>query len=222
MPITITREILYRTLRAVAPFMSKDETRPNLHAIGFEAGHNEHGRADLHVVATDGHTMIVARPIVAGHVVGPTARFTLPHARVESLIRALKPSKATGHRLHELIFPPDGTLLIKGWSPDDGWPYEEQAPIPSGPVAPPWRQVLPERAPVEPLKSGGRKVPGAFTLSPQYLARAGDAARLFGVEARSPRGLSLRVPASDLDAVRLDIDEPDTGSLTIVIMPMQP
>lgn len=197
--ITISRGNLYRTLRAVSAFMSEDPTRFHLNAVYLEADSGA-----LHVVATDGHTLAAARPDC--RVTGSPASALVRAEDVERLIKALKPAKATDHL--EVVVTLGTEITLSGPGAMNVAPVralDERFP--------PWRQVTPDAN-----VSGTGKGTPLIGVDPRYLARAGLAAKHFGADGG---GFRVSVPKGELDPIRLDISEPDTGSLCIIIMPMR-
>jgi hypothetical protein len=235
--ITITREALYRSLRAVEEFQCQDPTRFHLAGVHVEA-RSSGPRGELRLVATDGHTMAIAQPLCRVTADGTS---TLPSATVAKLIRALRPAKwNAGHEFATAVAA-SGHVTITGWTSAE-WDAEpgkaadkrrEEIAAVRGvaldPVKrtrdrdefPPWRAVVPEREAVDRSKKGAPPAPEYLCAAWQYVERAGAAARRFGIEISAPRGLLLRVPEDDLSPLRFDIAEPDTGDLTIVVMPMR-
>lgn len=199
---TITREVLYRSLRAVQDFMSADATRFHLCGVYLE----QDGNSGLSIVATDGHTMAIVRPIIK--VSGQNDPVIVKGEDVETLVKLIKPSKQNGH--HELTFTTaDKTFQVLGQDVQ----FERKG-IDS--QFPPWRAVVPEEG-----GKGTIKGPERVMLQATYVGRAAEAAKRLGVSPRSTKQMRIGWVASELDPVRMDIDEEDTGSLAMVIMPMR-
>jgi hypothetical protein len=199
--ITVTREILYRTLRAVMLFVCEDETRFHLTSVYFDCEGD-----GLRVVATDGHTMTIAYPIVRGKCY---TSLILRMEDAEALLKLLKYDKKNGHL--EIAISLGETFNVAG--ADIAF---ERKPLAEKYI--PWRAVVPERGD----KTGTIKsAPGVFGLSPAYVGRAGIAAKYFGWDPKSSKALEVTNLPSELEPLRLDIDVTDTGTLTMVIMPMR-
>lgn len=230
--IITTREILYRTLRAASLFMSQDDTRFHLCGVCVEVGEPVNlgggtARRPVHFTATDGHTIGDARPVC--RVEGPPIATTLGRASVDAMLKALRPSKLTAELEVALEVAASGAVTVVGAGLLGRLEYEPVRDPRSGETTkfPPWRQVAgePRAYPDLPPMGSRKKAPvgdgcDAFCISAAYLGRAALAAKHFGVEAGAARGFQISVPRHPRDIIRLDIDEPDTGSLTVVVAPM--
>jgi hypothetical protein len=222
-----TREVLYSALRAVQPFMSKDETRPHMDGVRIEFADGE-----CHLIASDGaalaHVQLV-RPI--GERAPSDGWGFLTAEQVQTAIKLVKP-KAADRAAEAKITIEDGAddpqssrprgdytqISIDGDQESRSFPRAETAARITSDLEtvssfPPWRQVTPPREHV--------KKPAAFVgIGSRQLERAGKACKAF-LPAGVDRGFVVRQPSSELEPVRLDTDHPDRGSLTIVIMPMR-
>lgn len=199
--ITVAREILYRTLRAVILFASEDKTRFHLNSVYFDTEGGE-----LKLVATDGHTMAIGYPICRGRG-GESLILRLEDA--EALLKVLKYDKKNGHLELEVSLGE----MIKVIGADIAF---ERNPLAE--KFPPWRAVVPERGD---RKGKTKSAPAVFGLAARYVERVGTASKYFGVRADSSKALEFTNLASDLDPMRMDIEEVDTGTLTMIIMPMR-
>lgn len=203
--IKVQKSVLFRALRAVSLFTSRDETRFHLCGVLFECSGD-----GVQLVATDGHTMGVARLSGAEWKSGPDYNrpptFILSAEGIDSLME-LKPRRGdTVDPVLELTVE-DGRLWIGSRSfalVDADFPR--------------WRLVMPER--VSKLSSDRTS---AIGINPLYLMRVGESCKLFagGVRAMDFPMLTISNPPGDLDPLRLDYSHESTGDLTIVIMPMR-
>jgi hypothetical protein len=203
-----TREILYSALRAVQPFMSKDETREHMNGVRIEFADGE-----CHLIATDGvalaHVKLV-RPV--GERAPSNLGFFLTSDRVKEAIAHVRPkAKERDQRVEVRIA--EGMAAVFQLRDANGSTDGLTFRLTKTSEFPPWRQVTPPREHV--------KKPTAFVgIGGWQLERAGKACKAFmptGVD----RGFVVRTPESELHPVRLDTDHPDRGSLTVVIMPMR-
>jgi hypothetical protein len=201
--ITISKLNLYRTLRSVALFQSKDETRAHLGGVQFE-GVSVGNR--LHVVATDGHTLIHAQPVTAS-VKLPTA-FWLNAGQVKTALAHLKCTTKT-----DMDITIAGSVKHSGQIVIDGLAF--QTALKCGMSFPPWRQVLPDK------QDSAGKGCALFGLNPGYLGRVSRACEYFtGSKDHGNRGLEIST-RDELGGVRFDYSQPDDGDLCAVVMPMR-
>ena len=208
--ITIQRGVLYRALRAVALFQCKDETRFHLSGVYFETSGRE-----LRLVATDGHTLVMAQPLATAR--GSDAGVILAAADVAALIKAIKPLKWC--ESHELVLALRTGVHVSGIARADEPPLTWEARGVDSKF-PPWRAVVPERV-ARPDRDTMLELPRLLGLDPRYLARAGEACVRFEEDPDHMRTLELAASADRYGPARFDYADPDTGDLCIVIMPMR-
>jgi hypothetical protein len=207
--VMIERAAFYAALKTVAMFQSTDELRERLSAVYFETINGQ-----LHIVATDGHTLAWAQPI--GKVAGPDASILLHSGHVKALLAALKPTRVNG--CNELTVAIGGSLKITG--PDIALERSMSSTLKASDF-PPYQTVVPEQT-----SPDHHNAVNVYGISPLWLERAGKAAIAWmgrgALRALSnDTGFTVTAPDEALSAMRLDMSTPDVGKLTLVLMPMR-
>jgi len=185
-------DILRRCLAALLPHTaSDDETRAYLDGVYFDG---------LQWVATDGHTMAKASPVLTK--IDAPGSAILPAELCKRIVTLCKGKIVRGITITVVkndVSITNGTDTISGKSVDSEYVRYDA--------------VMP--------KAGRRSDDSALVgVNPCYLMRAGKACKDFTTDREFTRGVVWQM-GTELDPVRLDFQCHDTGDLVIVIMPMR-
>ena len=210
MKITIETKTLEHTLAAVIPFASRDETRPMICGVLFRVADEQ-----LHVVATDGHTLAEARPCHRISIKPGTVQALISvddATELRTLLKTVDLAEVTVDIEHDRVaIKNDRDALFVAEAIDKQYPAYET--------------VVPPR-----MRSGVNDAVSTYALNPEYVERAVVACKRFvggkvalrnaciGFGAASMR---FSNPDEPLGGVRMDFEHASCGSLTMVIMPMR-
>ncbi len=194
--ITISTKLL----KAICEFASQDATRSHLHAVNFAPAPDKSDRC--HVVAVDGHTMVIANlPRVSGESFAP--RYVpLPDLRL-----AMRVAGATGHVT--LSFPESHSTEVSAYDKAGILLTSNVVCLPkcSNPF-PAYMNVLPDM-------NAGITSHGIDT---KYFARIAGVSVAMGVANNAAK----LVCAGAFDPIRYDIQSPAQNSeASVVIMPVR-
>ncbi len=202
--IKITRALLHTSLKAVLLHASKDDSREQLCAVLLEIDGDQ-----LHIVATDGHTLGWARPIC--QVDGPNTSFLIPLIRVKVLISELKPSQYNAEMVLDVEI---GGPVLKINGPD----MFLSAPRVEGEF-PPFHATVPRKS-----KHGASDAVALIRINPVYLERMCKSVIAFsgkGAFTNGIQGVNASIHQDALDPLRFDREDLDRGEFTAVVMPMR-
>lgn len=192
---TITRDSLYRSLRAVAMFASRDETRFHLCAVYFDAADD-----GLRLVATDGHTLGVVRPEQTAPEGAFRGGVIVATGDVARLVAAVKPFAVERDSPVEVAVSEVGVRCA--------WAGGTLSVARVDSKFPPWRAIVPDRD-GEPAKR--------WAIAPRYLARVGEAGRV--IDGGEVVDFEVSV-AGEMDPVRFDLECP-AARASFFVMPMR-
>jgi len=184
---------LHRTLKALLPFASRDDSRVHMCGINIQSGND----GFMRMTATDGISLADAQTLARFE--GFEGECLLTYALCKKLIAATK-----GKSVHEV------TITLDGMSQSVQVGGDTISDIGADTRFPPVDTVVPPRD-----RTVDRQIVG---LSPALLERAGKAIRIFGTTNNIGALFNL---AGELDPVRVDYCCPDTGLLCLVLMPMR-
>ncbi len=210
----VTRGRLLAALKSVLPCTSGDITREHLQCVAVVA-ERVGDIPTLAFVSTDGHAMTIARVQVTEARFSPQSQqILLRQADAKALVKILAHKKSESHLPVEVSI--------------SGNPQAIQFQVHGGTVARyvepdcqyvPWRQVIPPAR-----EKGEAQCATLVGINPAYLGRASEAAITFTQEFRRRNGrmygFEWSVPPTALDPLRLDLQHPEAGDLTCIIMPM--
>lgn len=194
--ITISTKLL----KAICEFASQDATRPWMHAVNFAPAVGAESTR-CHVVALDGHTMVLADlPRVHGEPFAP--RYVpLPDLRL-----AMRVAGATGHVT--LSFPADHSTEVSAYDKAGVLLTSNVVCLPKDSAAfPDYMNVLPSPGEI-----------GPHWVSARYLSRISGVSVAMGVA----NDAAKLVAAGELDPIRYDIRSPaQNADASVVIMPLR-
>lgn len=208
---SLSQERLAASIRAALQAACGDDSRPHIATVLFELAVD-----GLHVVATNGHWLVDARPVGKWRYKGDPIRMPIARREAEELAQALRPRNAAQKDWTvRLQFKPEEPARLSVKAPQIARVYlvgKDALPFP------PWREVVPSDS----------KLNGAATslrLDAIFLFRAVDAARTFLGDTNSARymgfhGSRLDVRwASPWAPLRIDGGGKETGEITVTLMP---
>lgn len=193
--ISLKRQVLFNALSAVHPFASKDRTRVRICSVLFEFSGGV-----LNIVATDGHTLAWARPVLESKSSGDVSTVLGGVDTTKGLAATAataKPSRTERGDVIELEISEDGIRYRGhfGAMLDPGF-------------YPRFRHAI-----------DVADDPGEFLVDPTYLERAAKACKAFLKGNLSTEIRGVRVCGGGLAPIRFDYSHPDFGALVCVIMP---